>query len=108
MKAKSSKCAHKRRKSGRHSAGVSTITASDIARKWIDQNGRCYWSGMEFVLDPNSLYYPTLDRLDCNIGYTIENTAISCKWANFARGAASVEASRELFQRINTPPSQKI
>lgn len=97
------KCRDRRRerlRAGRIEAGEVTITLNDIARKFIFQEMRCHWSGMDFVFVREHLRCPTLDRLDPEKGYTPENTVIACRWANLARNDASVEETLDLFSHL--------
>lgn len=65
------------------------ITADDIEKQFIKQGGRCFWWGYE--LDPNWVFVPyhnfavSVDRLDNNGEYELDNFVVCCRAANLAR-----------------------
>jgi hypothetical protein len=72
------------------------ITSDDLNTIWERQNGLCYW--FKIPLDLNLLYKdhidyykrhplaPSVDRLDNDGHYTIDNVVICSRFANMGRG----------------------
>lgn len=56
------------------------------------QNGMCYWLNIpiDFTME-DRLRKPSLDRLDNNIGYRIDNVVLTTVFANTGRRDATVE-----------------
>lgn len=52
---------------------------------WHEQGGKCYYSGLALTVDDASL-----ERIDCSIGHTYENTVLVLAPINFSRGNKSL------------------
>lgn len=72
-----------------------TITIDDIKQLWDNQNGKCYWLGIDMSLEDveikNSPFAPSVERLDSSIGYVPGNIALASRFANRGRGAYDAE-----------------
>jgi hypothetical protein len=69
------------------------LTVKDINEMYEKQNGLCYWFNVPLIPSNNSKHpqQPSLDRLDRNKGYTIDNVVLTCYSANIGRNENSVE-----------------
>lgn len=76
------RCAHcsskNRAEKGRVEAGQFQITKEDLISIWNKQNGKCYYSGIQMNLQTSSDWKCSLERLDDNKGYIIENIVLVC------------------------------
>lgn len=66
------------------------ICAEDIIALCERQMGRCALSGLPFSLRPSESgrsrpFAPSIDRIDCALGYKIENVRIVANIVNSAR-----------------------
>lgn len=68
------------------------------------QKNKCFWYNIDLEIDsiegsrnPSKL---TIDRLDCNIGYTKTNVVLTCYAANCGRGDCPVEIWEKIIERI--------
>ena len=66
-----------------------TLTVQDLETMWLKQKGLCFYSGITMTFErwgtssnmsTRSPYVPSLDRVDSNKGYTMENVVLCC-WA---------------------------
>jgi len=80
---------HKRMRGWRASAkGRSlefSLTREDIVSLYHRQNGKCFYTGIEVQLGPNSQETLSLDRLDSKGGYTLQNAVICTRIANMIK-----------------------
>jgi len=80
---------HIRVQAAKHRAKIKNIefelTDEVIQNKLKEQNGRCYFSNVEVTFKTKDLHSLSLDRIDSNIGYTIENTVIVTWFINQAK-----------------------
>lgn len=67
------------------------LTDEIIQNKLKEQNDRCYYSNVEITYKIKDLHCLSLDRIDSNIGYTIENTVIVTWFINQAKSTISSE-----------------
>lgn len=80
------------------------ITENDLMRKYREQNGRCYWSGL--FLDPNFnrvKHHPfaiSVERLDNSKGYTYDNTVLTRRIFNLGRMAFPEREFRRVIQLL--------
>jgi|SRR5579862_7627260 len=63
---------------GRKDAGICTITKEDLIPIWKRQNGKCYYSGIDMNFKMCSDWQCSLERLDDNKGYVIDNVVLVC------------------------------
>lgn len=64
--------------------------------------GRCEMTGIAFSDEPVKgqrvrPYRLSIDRLNNNLGYSLDNCRLVCAFANLARGAMSLELAHQLF-----------
>ena len=66
------------------------LTTDVIETMWTNQNGRCALTNIEFKIPQErtcgkaSPFAPSVDRIDCNLGYTVKNTRLVCVAVNYA------------------------
>lgn len=70
------------------------LTREFIEELWEKQKGRCYWTAvpLKAVDVQRHPQRPSLDRLDCNKGYTRDNVVLASQFANMGRSTTSPEA----------------
>ena len=75
-----------------------------IKKLLISQNGKCYWFNIDLEIDsidgtrnPAKL---TIDRLDCNRGYSKDNVVLACYAANCGRSDCSTELWFKIIKNI--------
>jgi len=80
----------------------STLREEDLLHEFSEQNGLCFWFGVE--LDPyaesRDLFKPSLDRLDVDGPYDSENVVLSCLAANLGRQRASIERWQDFISKV--------
>jgi hypothetical protein len=69
------------------------IDTNFVLELYEKQNHKCYWFGIDLVpstinRDPSK---PSLDRLDCSLGYLPGNVVLSCMAANIGRNNCESE-----------------
>lgn len=66
-----------------------TITIEDLERMWERQNGLCALSGLQMTYNHNgpSPDAVSVDRIDPNGRYELNNIRLCTKWANMARSS---------------------
>ena len=75
------------RKTSRNSGHESEIGAAWIREQYDRQNGRCFYTGVPFVIDATirGMRRPSLDRVDSSKGYTRENTVLCLTAINYLK-----------------------
>lgn len=78
------------------------IDVEYIKQLFIEQDGKCYWMGIDLVPSNQikSLWQPSLDRLDRNVGYIKGNVVLCSFFANFGRNQNSKEVFEEFLCSI--------
>lgn len=61
---------------------IFALTVSDVVDCWNQQKQICSYSGRQMSLDAGQLNTVSIERIDSNIGYTIENTILVCQAIN--------------------------
>jgi hypothetical protein len=88
-----------------HKAGITWLTCQQMPVAWAKeqfekQNGKCFYSGLDLI--PSKIkyfmYQPSIERLDCNIGYIPENCVLVCLSLNYARNNCNVDQFKEHLQ----------
>lgn len=60
----------------------------------------CFYTGVELTLEPNKDNTLSLDRLNSELGYTIENSVFCCWWINEMKKDYNVESFLNFCERI--------
>jgi hypothetical protein len=78
------------------------IDENDILELYNKQNHKCYWFGIELIpsVVNRSPYKPSIDRLDCNLGYVKGNIVLSCMAANIGRNNCDAEIFAEFCENL--------
>lgn len=76
------------------------ITEECIYEKLKQQDGKCYISKRLLTFQENDWYGLSLDRLDSNIGYTIENTILVTKFVNTSKNNLSYNEYVKLLKEV--------
>lgn len=79
------------------------FTKTEVIALFNKQGGRCYWTGVELVVDPNIRKHPlqpSLDRIDCSKPYLKDNVVVSACFINLGRGNTSKEIFLDSLNRI--------
>lgn len=67
-----------------------TLALQDIEKLWQQPCSYC----------TNPLKLVSLDRIDNNVGYTIENVVPCCRWCNYTKGTGSLSFFYKQCQRV--------
>lgn len=78
------------------------IDTNYVLELYENQNHRCYWYGIKLApslthRDPSK---PSLDRLDCSLGYVRGNVVLSCMAANIGRNNCEIEVFSEFCNQL--------
>ena len=79
------------------------LTPDHLRRLWIEQDGRCFWTGVPidfFVGGHRHPFRPSLDRLYPTAGYMRDNVVWSSNFANRARGELAAEGFVEVLKTL--------
>lgn len=79
---------------------VFEITDEIIQQKLKEQDGKCYISKQPLVMGENDWYGISLDRLDNNLGYTIDNTILVTKFVNSSKNSLSFHEYIKLLKEV--------
>jgi hypothetical protein len=84
------------------------ITWQDLQKKFEEQGCKCHWFGID--VDPQDIFEthnplaPSVDRLDNDKEYEIDNIVICCRLANLGKGNAPsskfLQTAKDLKRRI--------
>lgn len=77
-----------------------TLSVKDCIDILNNQNKKCALTGLDFVLQANSPYLPTLDRINAGGSYTKENVRIVCNAANSFRNKWSDQIFFEICKKV--------
>ena len=84
------------------------LTDEIVIQKIKEQNNLCYISKQPLSFKENDWNTLSLDRLDSNLGYTIENTIVVTKFVNNSKNNLSLDEYVTLIKlvcnNIITPP----
>ena len=78
------------------------ITDEIIQQKLNEQDGKCYVSKQPLVIEENNWYGLSLDRLDSNLGYTIDNTVLVTKFVNLSKNNLSLDEYLKLLKEVSS------
>eukprot|EP00397_Hematodinium_sp_SG-2012_P016208 GEMP01016529.1.p1 GENE.GEMP01016529.1~~GEMP01016529.1.p1 ORF type:complete len:455 (+),score=11.18 GEMP01016529.1:111-1475(+) len=70
--------AKQREQKGRKEAGEFTLTFADVVTMYEQQQGLCFYSGIQMIFRPSSEWMCSIERLDNSRGYTLGNVALIC------------------------------
>jgi hypothetical protein len=76
------------------------LTVDIINQKLKQQDNKCYISKIPISLDSKNPYSLSLDRLNSNIGYTIENTIIVTKFVNNCKSDLDIDEFIKLIKEV--------
>ena len=76
-----------------------TLNTDKMIKKVIEQKV-CACSGIEFVYKHNSLYSPSIDRINSSKGYTPRNVQIVCVAVNQAKWKLTQKQFIDMCKRI--------
>ena len=85
----------KRSKSRPDKSNIIKMLPDDIVKKMHDQNGRCYYSDVQFSFERSDPNYWSLERLDNSKHHTFDNTVLICRIMN-----GSSQLSKDIIQQI--------
>lgn len=88
-----------RKRRGRENAGVFNLTFDQVVDLYNKQNGCCFYSGIFMSTKPCSMWKVSIDRIDNDIGYIIDNIVLVCHEFN-DRSKWSKEKINELVLEI--------
>ncbi len=91
-------------------AGTSAVddlgSFDEILKKFDEQDGKCYWSGLPLKEEYNYIkHHPlaiSVERLDNQLGYTYENTVLTRRLYNLGRMAFPEDEFRKVLKEMNT------
>lgn len=67
------------------------LTFEQLQQLYTDQNGCCAVTDTPMTSDIGDPLCLSVDRIDSNLGYTLSNIMIVCRWVNLARGSYPLE-----------------
>jgi hypothetical protein len=76
------------------------ITDDHIFEKLKSQEDKCYISKQPLSYDENDWNSLSLDRLDSNLGYTIQNTIVVTKFVNISKSNLSLDDYLKLIKLV--------
>ena len=76
------------------------ITDEIILEKLEKQENKCYISKIPLTFNENDWYCISLDRLDSNLGYTIDNTILVTKFVNTSKNTLSYDEYVKLIGEV--------
>lgn len=93
---------HAARKRSKEKGLTCELTTELIENMWKMQNGKCALTDIEFQIPQErtggkaSPFAPSIDRIDCNKGYTQDNVRLVCVAVNYALN----EFGEETFRKV--------
>jgi len=76
------------------------LTNDIIEKKLLEQNNKCYISKQPISMETNSWYSLSLDRLNNDEGYTINNTIIVTKFVNIGKNSLQLNEYLKLLSEV--------
>lgn len=84
-----------------HANIVFDITEQDVAKLWNRQQGICYYTNGSMVLRrDNNRNSVSIDRLDPNIGYVLNNIVLCCSSINIMKNDLSVDEFYAIVETV--------
>jgi hypothetical protein len=94
------------------------ITEEDLVKVWNRQNGKCHYWNVDLDMDllfpessnfiPNHPLAPSVDRIDNNKDYTLDNIVICTRFANIGRGSFPYEEMKNVVDHLKKSDYQVI
>lgn len=72
------------------------LTMENLEQMYTHQNGRCYYSGIPMTFATHDESLASVDRVDSNRGYTVDNVVLTASIVNLMKRDLSVERFTEL------------
>lgn len=66
------------------------MTFAQFQQKLQEQEGKCFWTGKQMTVGETGAAEVSIDRIDCSLGHTVDNTILVCASLNFSRGNKSI------------------
>jgi len=79
-----------------------TVTTRELIDIYKHQEGKCYYTGLQYSLTEQGPLYMTADRIDNSIGYTKDNIALCCWYVNCAKNKWPLAQMKELWKHLPT------
>jgi hypothetical protein len=84
------------------------VTTTDLLVLHREQEGKCYYTGLEYSLCERGPLYMTVDRVDSSLGYIDGNVVLCCWFVNCAKNVWPLEQMKELWKYLPVSrPNQK-
>ncbi len=79
------------------------LDAEFVRSLYEKQDGRCHWLNVPFecVDEHRNPLQPSLDRIDCNRGYTRDNVVLASQFANMGRSDMSADRFRVFIEQLS-------
>lgn len=80
------------------------ITWQDLKHQFEKQKGKCYWLGIK--MNPQEIFIPhnpisiSVDRLHNELGYTVDNIVICCRFINLGRRNCPIQKFKKIINNI--------
>lgn len=76
------------------------ITEEDVIELFEQQNGRCYYTGVQLETEPGTGNFFSIDRKDSSIGYTKENIVITTSEFNKLKNCYKIERLKDIAYNL--------
>lgn len=84
-----------------------SITENDLRQLWREQNGKCYYSGLDMVMERSDFKYSmSVERLDSTVGYHNGNVVLCCSAINRMKNKLSCDEFYDIVYAICEHSSQ--
>jgi hypothetical protein len=79
-----------------------SLTVEDIIIKYKEQDGKCFYTGEKFILPTSftSKHNTSIDRIDSNLGYHLNNIKLVTKDINFCKHTLSHSEFIDICKKI--------
>jgi len=76
------------------------ITLEFLWDLYIQQGGRCYYTGLDLELIKDNEYTISVDRIDSSKSYMKNNIVLTCRYVNFFKNNLSIDQFITLLENI--------
>lgn len=76
------------------------ITPEDVKNKIIEQDFKCAYTGLDLYYSEDKKHFPTIDRIDSNIGYTSDNIVIVSFTSNIMKNDLSFDDFKYMIKLL--------